>query len=237
MLWYKGWLETQFKLAMTFGVMSLFMVLFHALGAKVPPPPAGGRNAAFGYLVFNVPAFVIVTCTWLAGAGIATQPSFQAIKGLHGSTLFTLSLPVSRFRLLAIRSSVGWLEMLGMIGLQCGGMWFLIPFLKGAATPLEMLEFAGTLTACASTVYFLSVFLATFLDDQWRMWGTMLGSAVLWWLPSHTWFPASIDIFRGMGEGSPLLAHSVPWIAIGVSLGLSAILFFAALKIARAREY
>jgi hypothetical protein len=235
MLWYKGWLETQFKLFLTFAVMSGFMIAFHVMGAKAPP--SGGKVAAFSYLVFNVPCFVIVTCTWLAGAGIATQPSVQAAKGLHGSTLFTVSLPVSRFRLLAVRAGLGWLEMVGMIAAQCCGMWFAIPFLIGAATPNEMFEFAVTLTACASAVYFLSVLLATFLDDQWRMWGTLFGSALLWWLPSHTPLPASADIFRVMGEGSPLLAHAVPWTGISVALALSAILFFAALRIVQNREY
>ena len=43
----------------------------------------------------------------LAGAGIKTQAAFQTVKGLHGSTYFTLSLPVSRFRLLAIRAGIG----------------------------------------------------------------------------------------------------------------------------------
>jgi len=236
MLWFKAWLETRLRLFLALAMMSGFMILFHSMGAKAVPPP-GRKSAAFGYLVFNVPCFVIFTCMFLAGAGIATQPSFQATKGLHGSTLFTLSLPVSRFRLLAVRAGFGWLEMIGMIGAQCCGMWFVLPFLRGTQTPSEMFEFAGTLTACASAVYFLSVLLAVSLDDQWRMWGTIIGSGVLWWLPSHTPLPASADIFRGMGEASPLLAHTIPWTAMVVSLGLAAILFFAALKIAQTREY
>jgi len=40
-----------------------------------------------------------------------------------------------------------------------------------------------------------------------------------------------------MSDGSPLIAHTIPWTAMGVSLGLAAILFVAALKVARTREY
>jgi len=100
-----------------------------------------------------------------------------------------------------------------------------------------MFEYTGTLIACASALYFLSVLLATFLDDQWRVWGTMIGSAVLWWLFSHTPLPASANIFQAMGKSSPLIAHTIPWTAIAFSLGLAAVLFFAALKVVQAREY
>ncbi|MGC2401345.1 MAG: hypothetical protein WA510_16235 [Acidobacteriaceae bacterium] len=45
------------------------------------------------------------------------------------------------------------------------------------------------------------------------------------------------NIVHGIGERSPIFAHTIPWNAMAFSLGLSAILFFAALKIAQRREY
>ncbi len=101
----------------------------------------------------------------------------------------------------------------------------------------EMFEYAEILIACASALYFLSVMMATFLDDQWRVWGTMLSAAALWWLSTHTPLPASMNIFRAMGEGSPLVAHTMPWLAMTFSLGLATILFFAAFKVVQHREY
>jgi hypothetical protein len=100
-----------------------------------------------------------------------------------------------------------------------------------------MMEYAATLIAGASALYCFSVLLATFLDDQWRAWGSMIGSAAVWWLSIHTPLPASINIFHAMREGSPILAHTMPWTAMAFSLGLAAILFFAALKIVQTREY
>jgi hypothetical protein len=78
---------------------------------------------------------------------------------------------VSRFRLLAARASIGWLEGAAAIGTLCWEMWLVSPLLRATVTPFETFEYAGTLTACASALYFLSVLLATFLDDQWRVWG------------------------------------------------------------------
>jgi hypothetical protein len=93
-----------------------------------------------------------------------------------------------------------------------------------------------TLIACTSALYFITVLLATFLNE-WRLQGSFIAYALLWWLPSHTPLPAAADIFRAMGEGSPLIAHTLPWTAMGVSLGLAAILFVTALKIVQRQEY
>lgn len=236
MLWHKGWLETRLRLLFTLGFATLILVLQYSV--RTAATPHGAKNpAALGLVMFSNPTLVLMVCALLGGAGIVTQPSLQATKGLHGSTLFTLSLPVSRLRVLAVRASIGWLEVVGVIAALCCGMWVVSPAFRAIVTPLEMFEYAGTLIACASALYCLSVLLATFLDDQWRAWGTMIASTALWWLSTHTPLPASANIFRAMREGSPLLAHTVPWTAMAFSLGLAAILFFAALKVVQTREY
>ena len=96
---------------------------------------------------------------------------------------------------------------------------------EGSGDGGRNVRICGAIIACASTLYFLSVMLATLLDDQWRTWGTMIGSAALWWLSTHTPLPASMDIFRAMGEGSPVVAHTMPWLAMAFSLVLAAICF------------
>jgi len=233
MLLYKGWLETRWRLLFMLGFLAFWLVSF-LIAAKAP---GSGSKALVGFIEFSVPSFVVGICAMLSGAGINTQPALQAAKGLHGSTLFTLSLPVSRFRLLAVRAGLGWLEMVGEIGALCCSMWLVLPGLSGSVMAVELLEYVGTLIACASALYFLSVFLATFLDDQLRIWGTMIGAVALWSLPNVTRLPASANIFRAMGDGSPLIAHAMPWSAMAFSLELAAILFFAALKVVQLREY
>jgi hypothetical protein len=230
MLWFKGWLETQFKLLLSVCILVGFLIFFGTM-----KPPAQAKPVA-GLILFTKSQMVVLF-TWLAGAGIATQPSFQATKGLHGSTLFTLSLPVSRFRLLAVRAVLGFLEVSALIAGMCCGLWQVLPDLKSAVTSRGMMEYALTLILSASTFYFVSVLLATFLDDVWRMWGSMIVYGAIWGLSSWIALPAAVDIFRAIGDGSPLIAHAMPWPTMAFSLGLSTILFFAALKIVRAREY
>jgi hypothetical protein len=235
MLWYKGWLETRFRLLFIVGWAAVFLTLQHA--SRTTAPASGAKSPAFVLVMFSVPILVLMVCALLGGAGIVTQPSFQATKGLHGSTLYTLSMPVSRLRLLVIRAGIGWLEVVCIIAVLCCGMWFASPAFRAVATPVEMMEYAATLVAGASAFYCFSVLLATFLDDQWRAWGSVIGSAAVWWLFSHIPLPASANIFQAMREQSPLLVHTMPWTAIAFSLGLAAILFFAALKVVQTREY
>src|SRR5665213_1570175 len=131
MLWYKGWLETRFRLLFTLG-FTTFMLVQHHLFQTAAPRDA--KSAAFGMLMSLGPAVVLVTCALLGGAGIVTQSPLQAKKGLHGSTLFTLSLPVSRLRLLAVRASVGWLEAVGVIAALCCGTWLVSPMFRASVT-------------------------------------------------------------------------------------------------------
>src|ERR1700722_16522592 len=142
---------------------------------------------------------MVVICTWVGGAGIATEPAFQGSKGLYGSTQYTLSLPVSRFRLLAVRASLGWLQVAGYFGALCCGMRLIFPRTTG--TSLDMFECAVTLLACAAPIYFLSVMLATFLEEQARMVGTMIAFGSLWALSSLAPLPASVDIVRSLMGG------------------------------------
>jgi hypothetical protein len=234
MLWYKGWLETRIKLLATIAFVCAVLILLHAHSGVAD----GGRLAAIrGIVSLSNLMVVALACVWLAGAGIMTQPAFQNVKGIHGSTLFTLSLPVTRCRLLMARASLGWLMMAGSIGALCCGMWAVSPALRVMASGTEMFEYAGTLLGCGSAFYFLCVLLATFLEDQWRIVSGMVGFSAACWASAHKELPAFADIVWAMGKGSPLLAHSMPWSTIGFSLGLSVVLFFAALKIVRVREY
>lgn len=226
MLWYKGWLETRFRLLFVLGVFAFAFVTASRGPGKDPRPVI---------LITGMSVWMI--CIFLAAAGVVTQQSLQTAKGLNGSTLFTLSLPVSRLRLLAVRAGLGWLEMAGAIGVVCCFLWFLFPVIRRRSTPREMAEYAGVLIICGSAFYGITVLLATFLDDLWRVWGSFICYGALWWLAYRIPAPASVNIFLAMGDGSPVLAHTMPWTAMAFALGLAAVLFFAALKVVDAREY
>ena len=115
MLLFKNWLETRWLFLFYFGFFVVVLTSGYVQSGHVPqtnPIPQGLRLA--GTLnIFSL--FWIVPSVMFAGAGIKTSAAFEGRKGLHGSMHFTLSLPVSRLRLLATRAGIGLLEM-GVIG-------------------------------------------------------------------------------------------------------------------------
>lgn len=144
---------------------------------------------------------------------------------------------MSRLRLIAVRASIGWLETAGSLAAFFCALWFVSPVLRAKVAPFALFYYALTLIVCGSAIYFLSVLLATFLDDMWRMFGTMIAAGAFGWLSYKFSLPASVDFIRVTGKNSPLYAHSMPWSAMAFSLVLSAAFFYAALKIAQVREY
>jgi hypothetical protein len=232
MLWYKGWLETRVRLLLGVAWMVLLLASVR-LAIRTTPGRPGNAPQAVAALSAT---FAIAIYSVLAGAGIHSQGGFRAAKGLDGSTLFTLSLPVSRLRLLSIRASLGWIEMAVMTAVFCAAAWFLLP-IGDAITPLQLAEHAGTLVTCLSALYFLAVLLGTFLNDQGRLFGSWFTLGGLWLLSVNVHLPASVDILRAIDTGSPLVANSIPWNTVAFSMGASVVLFAVALYIARRREY
>jgi hypothetical protein len=225
MLWYKGWLETRFRALFAMG-LCLFVVFVN-------------RHNSSGGVAGTLTFFwaIIPSACGLAGAGVRTQPAFQAIKGAHGSMYYTLSMPVTRMRLLAVRAALGMLETVVVIGTVCGAAWALIPSLRLHVPIADLLAYFLTVIGCVALFYFLSLLFATFLDAQWLPWAGIFSVATLaWLLPRISMFP-SANIFAAMGRSSPLFTHTLPWASMGISLGAAAILFVAAARVMQLREY
>lgn len=131
MLWMKAWRETRWKLAF---LMSGF------LASLITAASGGGLGTAehaanlMGLLSF----LSIVASITLAGAGITTQSPFRRNRGLHESMYFTLSLPVSRFRLLAVRAGFGLLETAGMNVFMIASAWSLFPLTRASSTFVDL---------------------------------------------------------------------------------------------------
>lgn len=233
MLWYKGWLETRWRLLYTlvFGGYSMFMLHRGSMNTL------GLGRFGPGRLLDIFAVIWMIVPIMLAGSGIKTQAAFRALKGLHGSMLYTLTLPVSRLRLILVRTGLGMTETAGVFVLISVGVWLLSPSLKASATVVDVLENALAITICSTVVYFISVLTSTFLDDIWQILSSVLTVAVLSWLAANISWLSSVNIFRAMGSESPLVTHAMPWASMGVSLCGAAILLWVAVKVAEAREY
>jgi hypothetical protein len=239
MLWYKGWIETRMKLLLVLSIYAACLLSF-PIFRPAPSHTFAAMTAADQLKAATRDGLASYAVLWaaimLAGAGIATQTALHMTKGLPGSTLYTLSLPVSRLRLLATRAGLGWLVLAGFTGVLCSGLWIVLPLMRATVAPDGIARYTVALIVCSSGLYCVSVLLATFLDDTWRFSGSVVAFGSLWWLQDHT-LPASANIFRAMSDGSPLVAHTMPWTAMALSLGIAVILFYVALKIVQHKEY
>ena len=231
MLWMKGWLETRWRFV--FGLGFGVFVLINVAADNV----AADQQFAIVKLVNVLAFFFAFIAIMLGGAGINTQAAFRATKGLHGSMYFTLALPVSRFRLLATRVAIGMLELTTVIMLICTALWATVPQLKAQITLPEILLYGVAFAVSASSFYSVSVLLATFLDGQWQIWGSMIVIMVLRYASDHLPVPAALDLFRPLTTDSPMVTHVFAWTGMAISLALTAILFCLSMKIVQLREY
>jgi hypothetical protein len=229
MLWMKAWLETRWRLLYALG-LPLAMLLLRKMGGLASAEDAHRMMGTMSVLL-------LFAAVYLAGAGIRTQSAFQGTQGLHGSTYFTLTLPVSRFRLLATRAGFGFLEVAGINVAVIVVAWTLFPLVRVNSTLLDMVQLILAAVVCIACFYCVSVVLATFLAEIWQVFGSLFVVGFVWWAVARLSIPPSVDVFRFMAEASPLVTHKLPWPAMAVSVIISAVLFFTALKIVTAREY
>jgi hypothetical protein len=230
MLWMKSWLETRWR----FSLMMGFALLTILMGEE-----GGGLHSAENArnLILVQSTISILAAINLAGAGIRTQSPFRRKAGLHGSTHYTLSLPVSRARLLGVRALVGLIETAGVVTFMSVSAWLLFPLVRGTSTANDLLKHLLAIIACVLCVYCVSVVIATVLDEMWQVYGSLCLVGLGWWTSAHLALPSSANVFGFATGASPLVTHSLPWVAMFASVAVSAALFLIALKIVSTHEY
>ncbi len=230
MLWYKAWLETRWRVLFLLGFM--FFLLFQVYGSQGFPRQKPAALSALAIVGLLVPLM-------LAGSGIRPESPFRAVKGLQGSMYFTLSLPVSRLRLSAVRTGLALVETAGVIAVGCLAAGAL-PEIRAHVTPGDGLRYAIACFVCCLPALGISTLLATFLDQQWQMFGSMFVFflARQWLLAAGgAIHPSRFNFFQAMGPASPLVTHTLPLAAMGAAFGIAVICLLAAAKIEQSRQF
>ena len=228
MLWYKNWLETRsrivFNLIIIAGVTAFLGILVLLGKANTGPdnPPYGIVTVA-----------TLVGFLSLAGTGVRTQAGHLTMMPNPRSTVYTLSLPISRRRLLLLRSALGLLEGIGLNLIWVVVMWII---LRGRATISDFTSpFLATIV-CGMWCYFVATFLSTFVNEGLYIWIEWLVLSLYLFLVFMGWMPAFLHILK---PAVPPIGTTVaiPWLPIAVYLALSGIFLFASIKILESQEY
>lgn len=237
MLWYKGWLEMRWRILFTLVMTAFPVFLFVAITAgHIPAPKEDGLTAVKRLVDFWALYFMMLPTTLLSGSGVTIRRLSER-KGVQGSMYFTLSLPISRFRLLATRAGLGFLAFAGILAIAPCTVWVTCPPLRPLVTGRDWLAYWVTLVVCSSAFYLIGVLFSTFVDETVRVFLTFFGVVALYAILFIAPFPAPVNIFRAMGDASPFFTHSFPWASMGIAVGAAGILFLTSLRVLQTHDY
>ena len=260
MLWYKAWLETRFRFfvgaAMTLGVCAFFvfgnpLIVWHWNEDLIYRPelynPPWLLTAMEDYPFFihhflfqDLLQKVWVLFAVLIGFGGISRENAQGTAG------FTLSLPISRRRLMSVRTAVGFLETTILGLLACLAISFFSIFI-GKTYPLsQSLVHALLLVAGGCVFYALSVFLSAIIESEFipAFFGVGIVAVIYFLMQPYTdgavqpFFLKLIDVTKVMAGASRIESlGDIPWLGLISSLILASTFFWISLKIVEKRDY
>lgn len=253
MLWYKAWLETRWRFVVGMALLMCFgalVVLTHPLleQMKVEIPNLPGNlgeqlREAFALMASyegyvwsqwfgkNLLQFWTLFAVLLGAGGLATEAS-------RGTALWTLSLPVTRRRLLGVRAGVGAAELLALAIVPTLLVWALSPLVGQRYSLADALAYALMTFAAGMFFYGLALLLSTLFGDQLKP--ILVGMAVSIAMGAVTLFSrrlAGYSVYNVM-SGQKYFAEGVPpWAGLTACLALAALMFYASLRVLERRDF
>ena len=246
MLWYKAWLETRWRFvigALLLAASAVEVVCVYPRVVRLlplaPTVDVGGvlgsriretielAREYRGYIwsqAFrsNFANLVTLFAVLLGTGGLAP-------KGAGGGGLFTLSLPVSRRRLIEVRATTGLLELFVIALLPA----LLIPALSPAVgehyAVTSALVHGASLFLASAAFFSLAMFLSTEFGDVWRpLLIALFAAIVVAFAEQLVPGGASYGLFSVMRGEVYFRTGGLPWAGFLFSAGLSALLLSAA---------
>jgi ABC-2 type transport system permease protein len=252
MLWYKAWLETRWRF-----LIGLALLICSAAGIVlaypkvlqlmplVPNMDVGGeigrriREAADlsreyrGYVWSqwfrqNLAQSGTLFAVLLGSGGLLSQ-------GTGGAVLFTLSLPVSRHRLIGVRAATGLAEFLVLALVSSLVIPLLSPGVGQTYSVFSALIHAVCLFVVGTTFFSFALLLSTVFTDIWRPLLIALAvAAVLAIVEGLSREFSTVGVFHVMSAEDYFRTGRLPWLGLAASLAVStALLYGAAANIAR----
>jgi hypothetical protein len=251
MLWYKSWLETRWRF-----LIGLILLIFSALSTvftypqvlKLLPMVPSQLNGEIGRRIREAAELArdfrgYVWSDWFRQNLPEKWTLFAVLIGTggllahsSGGTLFTLSMPVSRKRLLGIRNATGLIELFVLAFVPS----LLIPLFAPAIGQHYGIGSAVVQSAClfiAGSVFFsLAALLSTMFTDIWRPLLIALGAAIVISLIEQA-PQVPFGIFHVMHGESYFRHGALPWAGLLASAALSVALQYGSMVNIARRDF
>jgi ABC-type transport system involved in multi-copper enzyme maturation permease subunit len=252
MLWYKTWLETRWRFVIGLGLLVLsaggvvyaypqVMKLIPRLGDLETSGPLGQRLKDAVALQRDYRGYI--WSQWMSGNLTQMATFFAVILGSGGpyaqrSELFTLSMPVSRQRLVGVRALSGLAELLIIIVAAS----LVIPLFSPSVGQSYSLGGALVHALCAfvaSAAFFsLATLLSTSFSDIWRpLLIACAAAVVLWFITQVVRDLAPYSIFTLMSGEKYFRSGEVPWIGLVVAAAVSLGVLYSATRNVEHRDF
>jgi hypothetical protein len=174
MLWYKEWLETRSRfLIALFGCVLLCLITTVEYRADLAPASRGEA----GQLTLVHGVHMALAMAWILSVNLLMMGGLRQEKA--GAASFTLALPVSRSRLLAVRFAMGFIEGAALVILPWIGMLFAAG-IAGRSIAIYQ-ACLHSLLLLAGGVFFLALafLISSLIDSQYTAPFISIGLSVL----------------------------------------------------------
>jgi ABC-type transport system involved in multi-copper enzyme maturation permease subunit len=248
MLWYKSWMETRWRfligLALLMCSAAATVLTYPQVVKLLPLAPKLDLGGEIGRRVAESMELSrsyrgYVWSQWFRQNMIQLWALFAVLLGTGGllsqtsggGTLFTLSLPVTRNRLLGIRAATGLAELLVLAVIPS----LLLPLFSPAIGQTygigDALIHGACLFLAGAVLFSLAFLLSTLFSDLWRPPLVVLCIATAVALFEQI-FPgfSHFGLFRVMSAEVYFRNGNLPWLGLFASAALSAAMLYAATR-------
>jgi hypothetical protein len=252
MLWYKAWLETRWRFLIGLGLLlcsAAATVLIRPQFVSLMPAAPMDVGGAIGQRIREAVELAreyrgYVWSNWFAENLSQTGTLFAVLLGTGGlfssgaGTLFTLSMPASRGRLLAVRGATGLLELFAIVFVSSLLIPLLSPVIGETYGVGNALVHGACLFIVVSVFFSLAFLLSTVFADPWRP--SLITIAVALVLAAvegifHGLSP--YGVFRVMTAETFFRTGEVPWVGLLASVAVAAALYYAAVRNVSRRDF
>jgi ABC-2 type transport system permease protein len=248
MLWYKSWLETRWRFVIGFVVLTLSacgtvvtypeVIKLLPLASKTELTGELGRRVSEamelardyrGYVWSqwfrqNMPQLWALIAVVIGTGGLLAQ-------SVGGGALYTLSLPISRSRLIAVRAATGLAELLVLAFVPSLVLPLLSPAIGQTYGFGDVLVHSACMFVTGTVFFSLAFLLSTVFNDVWRplLLVLVVGAALA--LFEQVFRDLSrYGIFRVMSAEAYFRGGGLPWLGLIASAALSAGMLYAATR-------